>query len=98
MQNIIFETTITGVSPLGQLQTIDSLEHSFDFDEIEWNSGFNCYGAFFTLLLQLQNVHIAETALYGTFRVLPIFHFAKDLAGGVMQMNCFTNNNSHIYV
>ena len=35
-QNIIFETTIKGVSPIGQLQTIDSLEHSFDFDEIEW--------------------------------------------------------------
>lgn len=36
MQNVIFETTITGVSPLGQLQTFDSLEHSFNFDEIEW--------------------------------------------------------------
>ena len=35
-KNIIFETSITGVSHLGQLQTIDSIEHSFDFDEIEW--------------------------------------------------------------
>ncbi|MEO6452722.1 MAG: biotin--[acetyl-CoA-carboxylase] ligase, partial [Ginsengibacter sp.] len=36
MQNIIFETTITGVSANGQLLTIDSMEHGFNFDEIEW--------------------------------------------------------------
>ncbi len=35
-QNIIFETTITGISPLGQLLTFDSQEHNFNFDEIEW--------------------------------------------------------------
>ncbi|MEO6328430.1 MAG: biotin--[acetyl-CoA-carboxylase] ligase [Ginsengibacter sp.] len=35
-QNIIFETTIKDVSPLGQLQTVDSIERHFDFDEIEW--------------------------------------------------------------
>lgn len=35
-KNIIFETTITGVSPLGQLQTVDSMERKFDCDEVEW--------------------------------------------------------------
>jgi len=35
-QNIIFETTLTGVSHLGQLQTADATPHSFDFDEVEW--------------------------------------------------------------
>jgi BirA family biotin operon repressor/biotin-[acetyl-CoA-carboxylase] ligase len=35
-QNVIFETTIIGVSSLGQLQTVDSIEHTFNFDEIEW--------------------------------------------------------------
>jgi len=35
-QNIIFETTLKGVSQLGQLQTIDSLDRNFDFDEVEW--------------------------------------------------------------
>ncbi len=35
MQNIVFETTITGVSPLGKLQTYDSMERDFDFDEVE---------------------------------------------------------------
>ncbi len=36
MQNIIFETTITGVSPMGKLQTFDSMERDFNFDEVEW--------------------------------------------------------------
>jgi len=35
-ENIIFETTIKGVSPLGQLQTFDSMERTFNFGEIEW--------------------------------------------------------------
>jgi BirA family biotin operon repressor/biotin-[acetyl-CoA-carboxylase] ligase len=35
-KNIIFETTITGVSEFGQLQTLDTLERKFDFDEVEW--------------------------------------------------------------
>jgi BirA family biotin operon repressor/biotin-[acetyl-CoA-carboxylase] ligase len=35
-ENIIFETIIKGVSPLGQLQTFDNIERTFDFGEIEW--------------------------------------------------------------
>ena len=35
-RNMTFETTIASVSHLGQLQTADSIERSFDFDEIEW--------------------------------------------------------------
>ncbi|MEO6548517.1 MAG: biotin--[acetyl-CoA-carboxylase] ligase [Ferruginibacter sp.] len=34
--NIVFETQIKGVSPQGQLLTIDSMEKSFDFGEVEW--------------------------------------------------------------
>lgn len=34
--NVIFETTISGVSPYGQLQTMDTIERSFRFDEVEW--------------------------------------------------------------
>jgi BirA family biotin operon repressor/biotin-[acetyl-CoA-carboxylase] ligase len=34
--NIIFETTITGVSDLGQLQTFDTMQRNFEFNEIEW--------------------------------------------------------------
>jgi BirA family biotin operon repressor/biotin-[acetyl-CoA-carboxylase] ligase len=36
--NIIFETTIVGVSETGQLLTFDGIERSFDFDEVEWIS------------------------------------------------------------
>lgn len=36
MKNIIFDTTIKGVSPLGRLLTCDTMEHNFDFDEVEW--------------------------------------------------------------
>jgi BirA family biotin operon repressor/biotin-[acetyl-CoA-carboxylase] ligase len=35
-KNIVFETTIKGVSSQGQLLTKDFMERSFDFDEIEW--------------------------------------------------------------
>ncbi|MEO6219519.1 MAG: biotin--[acetyl-CoA-carboxylase] ligase [Ginsengibacter sp.] len=36
-KNIIFETMITGVSQLGQLQTFDNINRDFDFfDEVEW--------------------------------------------------------------
>ncbi len=35
-KNIVFETTIKGVSPQGQLLTKDFMERSFDFDEVEW--------------------------------------------------------------
>jgi BirA family biotin operon repressor/biotin-[acetyl-CoA-carboxylase] ligase len=35
-KNIVFETTIKGVSSQGQLLTKDVMERSFDFDEIEW--------------------------------------------------------------
>lgn len=34
--NIVFETTIKGVSPQGELITIDAMERSFVFDEVEW--------------------------------------------------------------
>lgn len=34
--NIIFETTIIGVSANGQLETMDSMERFFGFDEVEW--------------------------------------------------------------
>ncbi len=36
--NIIFETTVKGVSPHGKLITADVLERTFDFDEVEWQS------------------------------------------------------------
>ncbi len=36
--NIVFETTIKGVSPQGELITIDAMERSFGFDEVEWVS------------------------------------------------------------
>ena len=35
-KNIVFETTIKGVSSQGQLLTKDFMERSFDFDEVEW--------------------------------------------------------------
>lgn len=35
-QNIVFETTIMGVSETGQLITNDALERRFDFDEVEF--------------------------------------------------------------
>ncbi len=34
--SIVFETTIQGVSPSGELITKDAMERSFAFDEIEW--------------------------------------------------------------
>ncbi|MEO6289605.1 MAG: biotin--[acetyl-CoA-carboxylase] ligase [Ginsengibacter sp.] len=34
--SIVFETTIQGVSPSGELITKDAMERSFTFDEIEW--------------------------------------------------------------
>ena len=34
--NIVFETTVKGVTPYGQLITVDTLERQFDFDEVEW--------------------------------------------------------------
>ena len=34
--NIVFETTLKGVSPHGDLITADTLERQFDFDEVEW--------------------------------------------------------------
>ncbi len=34
--NVVFETTLKGVSPQGKLITIDTTEREFDFDEIEW--------------------------------------------------------------
>ena len=34
--NMVFETTIKGVSPQGQLITVDTLERHFDFDEVVW--------------------------------------------------------------
>ncbi|HSV09306.1 MAG TPA: biotin--[acetyl-CoA-carboxylase] ligase [Hanamia sp.] len=35
-ENIVFETTITGVSSSGQLITKDAFERRFDFDEVEF--------------------------------------------------------------
>ena len=35
-KNIIFETTLKSVSKFGQLQTADTIERNFDFDEVEW--------------------------------------------------------------
>ena len=35
-KNIVFETTIRGVSELGQLLTSDSIQRSFDFGEVNW--------------------------------------------------------------
>jgi BirA family biotin operon repressor/biotin-[acetyl-CoA-carboxylase] ligase len=37
--NIVFETTIKGVSPLGQLITHDKIERRFEFGEVEWMIG-----------------------------------------------------------
>jgi BirA family biotin operon repressor/biotin-[acetyl-CoA-carboxylase] ligase len=34
--NLTFKTTITGVTPHGQLQTKDAIERSFDFGDVEW--------------------------------------------------------------
>ncbi len=34
--NMVFETTLQGVSPQGKLITVDSSEREFDFDEVEW--------------------------------------------------------------
>jgi BirA family biotin operon repressor/biotin-[acetyl-CoA-carboxylase] ligase len=34
--NIIFETTVKGVTPQGKLITYSSMEKQFDFDEVEW--------------------------------------------------------------
>jgi birA, biotin-[acetyl-CoA-carboxylase] ligase region len=34
--NIVFETTIKGVSKQGKLITVDTTEREFDFDEVEW--------------------------------------------------------------
>ena len=34
--NIVFETLIRGVSPQGQLVTMDAIERQFDFGEVEW--------------------------------------------------------------
>jgi len=34
--NAVFETTVTGVSPQGQLLTRDVLEREFSFGEVEW--------------------------------------------------------------
>jgi len=35
-ENMVFETCIKGVSPLGQLLTEDVVERSFDFGSVEW--------------------------------------------------------------
>jgi BirA family biotin operon repressor/biotin-[acetyl-CoA-carboxylase] ligase len=34
--NVTFETTITGVSPQGQLRTKDGVDREFSFGEVEW--------------------------------------------------------------
>lgn len=34
--NAVFETSIKGVSMLGQLHTVDTMERHFDFGEVEW--------------------------------------------------------------
>jgi BirA family transcriptional regulator, biotin operon repressor / biotin---[acetyl-CoA-carboxylase] ligase len=34
--NIVFNTTLIGVAPQGQLITKDVIERNFDFDEVEW--------------------------------------------------------------
>jgi len=34
--NVVFKTTIRGVSPQGQLLTADKMERQFDFGEVEW--------------------------------------------------------------
>ena len=34
--NIVFETTVKGVSPQGKLITTDTIEREFDFDEVVW--------------------------------------------------------------
>lgn len=35
-ENRVFETTVTGVNPSGQLCTRDTMEHCFDFGTVEW--------------------------------------------------------------
>jgi BirA family biotin operon repressor/biotin-[acetyl-CoA-carboxylase] ligase len=35
-ESAVFETTITGVNENGQLLTIDSMDRTFDFGEVEW--------------------------------------------------------------
>jgi BirA family transcriptional regulator, biotin operon repressor / biotin---[acetyl-CoA-carboxylase] ligase len=35
-ENVVFQTEISGVSPSGQLITMDGLERRFDFDEVEF--------------------------------------------------------------
>jgi BirA family biotin operon repressor/biotin-[acetyl-CoA-carboxylase] ligase len=34
--NIVFETTVKGISPHGKLITTDTIERQFDFDEVVW--------------------------------------------------------------
>ena len=34
--NAVFETSIKGVSMMGQLRTVDTMERHFDFGEVEW--------------------------------------------------------------
>jgi BirA family biotin operon repressor/biotin-[acetyl-CoA-carboxylase] ligase len=34
--NVVFKTTLKGVSPQGQLLTADKMERHFDFGEVEW--------------------------------------------------------------
>lgn len=34
--NVVFKTTVQGVSPLGQLLTTDKMDRQFDFGEVEW--------------------------------------------------------------
>jgi BirA family biotin operon repressor/biotin-[acetyl-CoA-carboxylase] ligase len=34
--NVVFKTTVQGVSALGQLLTADKMERQFDFGEVEW--------------------------------------------------------------
>ena len=35
-ENIVFETTISGVDRQGKLMTKNAMEQNFDFDEVEW--------------------------------------------------------------
>jgi BirA family biotin operon repressor/biotin-[acetyl-CoA-carboxylase] ligase len=35
-ENMVFETTVTGVSSTGQLLTFDAIEKQFEFGEVEW--------------------------------------------------------------
>ncbi len=34
--NMVFESVVKGITPLGQLHTIDTTERYFDFGEVEW--------------------------------------------------------------